>query len=346
MLNFLNNNTGMSYSQAALLYLSAAVGRLDLMACYGKKRAMSNAKPNMAVRIGGLALPNPVLTASGTFGYAREFESLIDLNRLGGIIVKGLALKPVKGNPPPRIVETPCGMLNAIGLENVGIDDFVADKMPFLRTLRPPIIANIYGTSVAEYSELARRIDAIDGVSGVEVNISCPNVKAGGVMFGVDPVAAGNVVKAVRQSTRKTVIVKLSPNVTDVTLIARSAEAAGADALSLINTLTGMAIDVETRRPRLANITGGLSGPAIKPVALRMVWQVARATRLPVIGIGGIMKAEDAVEFFIAGAKAVQIGTANFVNPRSALEIIAGIERYLESHGIQDVGHLVGTLEI
>jgi len=307
---------------------------------------MSNAKPNMAVRIGGLSLPNPVLTASGTFGYAREFESLIDLNRLGGIIVKGLALKPVKGNPPPRIVETPCGMLNAIGLENVGIDAFVADKMPFLRTLRPPIIANIYGTSVAEYSELARRIDAIDGVSGVEVNISCPNVKAGGVVFGVDPVAAGSVVKAVRQSTRKTVIVKLSPNVTDVTVIARSAEAAGADALSLINTLTGMAIDIETRRPRLANITGGLSGPAIKPVALRMVWQVARATRLPVIGIGGIMKAEDAVEFFIAGAKAVQIGTANFVNPRSALEIIAGIERYLESHGIQDVGHLVGTLEI
>jgi dihydroorotate dehydrogenase (NAD+) catalytic subunit len=306
---------------------------------------MSNAKPNMAVRIGGLSLPNPVLTASGTFGYAREFESLIDLNRLGGIIVKGLALKPVKGNPPPRIVETPCGMLNAIGLENVGIDAFVVDKMPFLRTLRPPIIANIYGTSVAEYSELARRIDTIDGVSGVEVNISCPNVKAGGVVFGVDPVAAGSVVKAVRQSTRKTVIVKLSPNVTDVTVIARSAEAAGADALSLINTLTGMAIDIETRRPRLANITGGLSGPAIKPVALRMVWQVARATRLPVIGIGGIMKAEDAVEFFIAGAKAVQIGTANFVNPRSALEIIAGIERYLESHGIQDVGHLVGTLE-
>jgi len=307
---------------------------------------MSNAKPNMAVRIGGLSLANPVLTASGTFGYAREFESLIDLNRLGGIIVKGLALKPVKGNPPPRIVETPCGMLNAIGLENVGIDAFVADKMPFLRTLRPPIIANIYGTSVAEYAEMARRIDAIEGVSGVEVNISCPNVKAGGVVFGVDPAAAGSVVQAVRQSTCKTVIVKLTPNVTDVAVIARSAEAAGADALSLINTLTGMAIDIETRRPRLANITGGLSGPAIKPVALRMVWQVARATRLPVIGIGGIMKAEDAVEFFIAGAKAVQIGTANFVNPRSALEIIAGIERYLESHGIQDVGHLVGTLEI
>jgi dihydroorotate dehydrogenase (NAD+) catalytic subunit len=304
-----------------------------------------NDKPNMAVRIGGLSLQNPVLTASGTFGYAREFEPFLDLNRLGGIIVKGLALKPVKGNPPPRIVETPCGMLNAIGLENVGIDAFVTEKMPFLRTLRPPIIANIYGTCVAEYAELARRIDAIEGVSAVEVNISCPNVKSGGVVFGVDPAAAGSVVQAVRQSTRKTVIVKLSPNVTDVTVIARSAEAAGADALSLINTLTGMAIDIETRRPRLANITGGLSGPAIKPVALRMVWQAARATRLPVIGIGGIMKAEDAVEFFIAGARAVQIGTANFVNPRSALEVIEGLERYLESHGIADIAELVGSLE-
>jgi dihydroorotate dehydrogenase (NAD+) catalytic subunit len=299
----------------------------------------------MAVTIGGLSLQNPVLTASGTFGYAKEFEPLIDLNTLGAIIVKGLALKPVKGNPPPRIVETPCGMLNAIGLENVGIDAFVADKMPFLRTLRPPIIANIYGTGVAEYAELAERLDGIDGVSGIEVNISCPNVKAGGVVFGVDPAAAVRVVKAVRLKTRKTVIVKLSPNVTDVTLIARSAEAAGADALSLINTLTGMAIDIETRRPKLANITGGLSGPAIKPVALRMVWQVARATRLPVIGIGGIMTAQDAVEFFIAGAKAVQVGTANFVNPRSAIEIIAGIERYLARHGIADIAQLVGTLD-
>jgi dihydroorotate dehydrogenase (NAD+) catalytic subunit len=236
-------------------------------------------------------------------------------------------------------------MLNAIGLENVGIDVFVSDKMPFLRTLTPPIIANIYGTSIAEYAELAGRLDAVEGVAGVEVNISCPNVKAGGVVFGVDPAAAGAVVAAVRRSTRKTVIVKLSPNVTDVTVIARSVEAAGADALSLINTLTGMAIDIETRRPRLANITGGLSGPAIKPVALRMVWQVARATRLPVIGIGGIMKAEDAIEFFIAGARAVQVGTANFVNPRSAVDIIAGIERYLERHGIADIAQLVGSLE-
>jgi len=299
----------------------------------------------MAVRIGGLALKNPVMTASGTFGYAREFESLVDLNRLGAIIVKGLALKPVKGNPPPRIVETACGMLNAIGLENVGIEAFETDKMPFLRTLQPPIIANIYGTMIEEYAALAERIDAIEGVAAIEVNISCPNVKAGGVVFGVDPFAAERVVKAVREKTRKTLIVKLSPNVTDVTVIARSAEAAGADALSLINTITGMAIDIEARRPRLANITGGLSGPAIKPVALRMVWQVARTARVPVIGIGGIMRPDDAIEFFIAGAMAVQIGTANFVNPRTTLDVIAGIERYLERHGIKDIADLVGTLE-
>jgi len=299
----------------------------------------------MAVSVGGLALKNPVMTASGTFGYAREFESLIDLNRLGAIIVKGLALKPVKGNPPPRIVETACGMLNAIGLENVGIDAFETEKMPFLRTLQPPVIANIYGTTVEEYAALAERIETIDGIAALEVNISCPNVKAGGVVFGVDPLAAARVVAAVRKKTRKPVIVKLSPNVTDVTVIARSVEQAGADAVSLINTITGMAIDIETRRPRLANITGGLSGPAIKPVALRMVWQVAHTARVPVIGIGGIMRAEDAIEFFIAGATAVQIGTANFIDPRTALDVIAGIEHYLRQHGIRDIADLVGTLE-
>ena len=307
---------------------------------------MSNPSPNLSVTLAGLKLKNPVMTASGTFGYAREFESLMDLNRLGAIVVKGLALKPVKGNPPPRIVETACGMLNAIGLENVGIDAFETDKMPFLRTLDPPIIANIYGTSVEEYAALAGRIDAIDGVAALEVNISCPNVKAGGVVFGVDPASAERVVRAVRDRTRKPVIVKLSPNVTDITVIARSAEAGGADALSLINTITGMAIDIETRRPRLANITGGLSGPAIKPVALRMVWQTARATRLPVIGIGGIMRGEDAVEFLLAGATAVQVGTASFVNPRATLEIVAGIEGYLKRHAIADVNALVGKIEV
>ncbi|HSV93331.1 MAG TPA: dihydroorotate dehydrogenase [Desulfobacterales bacterium] len=306
---------------------------------------MSTASPNLGVTLAGLKLKNPVMTASGTFGYGREFAQLIDLNRLGAIVVKGLALTPVKGNPPPRIVETACGMLNAIGLENVGVDAFVADKLPFLRTIRTPVVANIYGTSVEEYAALAERLDGADGVAAVEVNISCPNVKAGGVAFGVDPAAAERVVRAVRERTRKPVIVKLSPNVTDITVIARSAEAAGADALSLINTITGMAIDVETRRPRLANVTGGLSGPAIKPVALRMVWQVARAVRLPLIGIGGILRGEDAVEFLLAGATAVQVGTANFVNPAATLDIIAGIEAYLARHRIGDVAEIVGKLE-
>jgi dihydroorotate dehydrogenase (NAD+) catalytic subunit len=307
---------------------------------------MPHPQPDLAVRIGGLCLANPVMTASGTFGYAREFEQLMDLNRLGAIVVKGLALTPVKGNPPPRIVETPCGMLNAIGLENVGIEAFVSDKLPFLRRLKPPVIANIYGTTVEEYAELAGRLDGVEGVEGIEVNISCPNVKAGGVVFGVDPAAAAGVVAAVRKQTRKTVIVKLSPNVTDITTIARSVEAAGADALSLINTITGMAVDIESRRPRLANITGGLSGPAVKPVALRMVWQVARVARVPVIGIGGIMRAEDAIEFLIAGATAVQVGTANFVNPASTLDILAGIEAYLIRHGIPGVADLIGSLEV
>ncbi|MCU0562923.1 MAG: dihydroorotate dehydrogenase [Desulfobacterales bacterium] len=307
---------------------------------------MSTEAPKLAVTLAGLSLKNPVMTASGTFGYGREFGSLMDLNRLGAIVVKGLALTPVKGNPPPRIVETACGMLNAIGLENVGVDVFVADKLPFLRTVRAPVVANIYGTSVEEYAELAERLDSADGVAAVEVNISCPNVKAGGVAFGVDPAAAERVVRAVRERTRKPVIVKLSPNVTDITVIARSAEAGGADALSLINTITGMAIDVETRRPRLANLTGGLSGPAIKPVALRMVWQVAHAVRLPLVGIGGIMRGEDAVEFLLAGATAVQVGTANFVNPAATLDIIAGIEAYLARHGIGDVNEIVGKLQV
>jgi dihydroorotate dehydrogenase (NAD+) catalytic subunit len=298
----------------------------------------------MAVAIGGLTLKNPVMTASGTFGYGREFSLLVDLNRLGAIIVKGLALAPVKGNPPPRIVETPCGMLNAIGLENVGIDAFEAEKMPFLRTLAIPVIANIYGTRIEEYAALAERLDVLEGVSGIEVNISCPNVKAGGVVFGVDPEAAAAVTAAVRRRTGKTLIVKLSPNVADIVRIARSVEDAGADALSLINTITGMAIDVETRRPKLANVTGGLSGPAIRPIAVRMVWQVARAVRIPVIGIGGIVKAEDAVEFLIAGASAVQIGTANFRNPCAALEIAEGIGAFLARHGIPDVRDLIGSL--
>jgi dihydroorotate dehydrogenase (NAD+) catalytic subunit len=302
-------------------------------------------KPDLRVDIGGVQLQNPVLTASGTFGYAREFEHLVDLNRLGGIIVKGLSLAPTKGNPPPRIAETPCGMLNAIGLENVGIEAFMAEKLPFLQTLAPPLIVNIYGKLEEEYIRLAARIEEVETITGVEVNISCPNVRAGGMAFGVDPQAAYSVVRAVRRQTGKLLVVKLSPNVTDITEIARAAEDAGADCLSLINTLTAMAIDIETRRPRLANVTGGLSGPAIKPVALRMVWQVARTAKVPIIGIGGIISAEDALEFIIAGASAIEVGTANFVNPHATTDIIDGIEKFLTERGIDRISDLIGTLE-
>lgn len=300
--------------------------------------------PRLAVDIGGLKLENPVLTASGTFGYAREFDHFIDLNRLGGVIVKGLSLKPAMGNPPPRIVETACGMLNAIGLENVGVDAFVSDKLPFLETLRSPLIANIYGKTVDEYAQLAERLDPLTAVKGVEVNISCPNVKEGGVAFGADPEVAACVVRAVRRKTGKHLMVKLSPNVTDIAEIAMTVEAEGADSLSVINTITGMAVDLATRRPKLANITGGLSGPAIKPIALRMVWQVAQAVKIPVVGVGGIMSAADALEFLMVGATAVQVGTANFVNPTSTMEILDGMEDWLRQQGIDDVNDLIGTL--
>ncbi len=302
-------------------------------------------KPDLRVDIGGLILQNPVMTASGTFGYAREFEHLVDLNRLGGIIVKGLSLNPTQGNPPPRIVETPCGMLNAIGLENVGIEFFVAEKLPFLQTLTPPLIVNIYGKLEDDYARLAARIDEVEAIAGIEVNISCPNVKAGGMAFGVDPQAAFSVIRAVREQTSKFMVVKLSPNVTDITEISRAVEDGGADCLSLINTITAMAIDIETRRPRLANITGGLSGPAIKPVAVRMVWQVCQVAKIPVIGIGGIMKAEDALEFFIAGASAVQVGTANFINPHATTDVIDGIETFLADRNIDSLSDIIGTLE-
>lgn len=303
-------------------------------------------KPDLKIDIGGLQLQNPVMTASGTFGYAREFDHLVDLNRLGGIIVKGLSIAPTKGNPPPRIAETHGGMLNAIGLENVGLEAFVDEKLPFLQTLSPPLIVNIYGKLEDEYARMAARIDTVDGIDGIEVNISCPNVKAGGMAFGVDPRAAFSVVQAVRRETGKFLVVKLSPNVTDITEIAKAVEDAGADCLSLINTITAMAIDIETRRPRLANITGGLSGPAIKPVALRMVWQVAQVAKVPIIGIGGIMSAEDALEFMIAGASAIQVGTANFVNPHATTDIVDGIERFLAERHINSIADMIGTLEI
>lgn len=303
-------------------------------------------KPDLKTDIGGIKIKNPVMTASGTFGYAVEFEELVDLNRLGGIIVKGLSLEPSMGNKPPRIVETACGMLNAIGLENVGIEAFVKEKLPFLKKLSAPVFTNIYGKSISDYALLAERIDELNEIAGIEVNISCPNVKAGGLAFGVVPETAAEVVGAVRKKTSKPLIVKLSPNVTDITKIARAVEDAGADSLSMINTITGMSIDIETRRPKLANITGGLSGPAIKPVALRMVWQVAQSVKIPVIGVGGIVCAEDALEFLIAGAAAVQVGTANFINPHATIDIIEGIERFLIEKKISRVGDIIGTLEI
>lgn len=302
-------------------------------------------KPDLTTHIGGIALRNPVMTASGTFGYGREYSLLVDLNRLGGIIVKGLSLSPAKGNPPPRIAETPCGMLNAIGLENVGFDAFVEKKLPFLKTLATPTWVNIYGKTVEEYAALAERIESVEGIAGIELNISCPNVKTGGIAFGVDERMAREVVRAVRVKTTQPLMVKLSPNVTDITRIAGAAIDGGADALSLINTITGMAIDIRKRRSRIANMTGGLSGPAIKPIALRMVWQVAQMSSVPVVGIGGICTAEDALEFIIAGASAVQVGTANFVDPAVTLRIVDGIERYMTDHGISRLSELIGSLE-
>jgi len=302
-------------------------------------------KPDMSVEIAGLKLRNPVMTASGTFGYGQEFADYVDLERIGAFVTKGLSLKPRAGNPTPRIVETPGGMLNAIGLQNVGIDAFIQKKVPFLRSVNTPAIANFFGNTIDEYAELAGRLDAIPEIAGLEVNISCPNVKQGGIVFGTDPQCAFDVVSACRELTVKPLIVKLSPNVTDVVAMARACADAGADALSLINTLTGMAIDLNRRRPVLANITGGFSGPAIKPVALRMVWQVARAVDLPVIGIGGIMTATDALEFILAGATAVQVGTASFINPRASQEIADGMEAWLMEKGVESVRSLIGALE-
>jgi len=302
-------------------------------------------KPDMTVNIAGLTLRNPVMTASGTFGYGEEFREYVDLEMIGAFVTKGLSLKPRAGNPTPRIVETPGGMLNAIGLQNVGIDVFIQKKVPFLRSVKTPAIVNFFGYTPEEYAELAVRLDGIPEVAALEVNISCPNVKQGGIVFGTDPAAAASVTAACREATTKPLIVKLSPNVTDIVEMARACEGAGADALSLINTLTGMAIDLERRKPVLANITGGLSGPAIKPVALRMVWQVAKAVKVPVIGIGGIMSAIDALEFILAGATAVQVGTASFVNPGAAQEIAQGMEQWLAQRGISELRSLIGALQ-
>jgi dihydroorotate dehydrogenase (NAD+) catalytic subunit len=300
---------------------------------------------NLSVDIGGLKLKNPIMTASGTFGYGEEYAPFIDLNALGAIVVKGLSLRPRMGNPPPRIIETAGGMLNAIGLQNVGVHAFIEKKLPYLRTLDVPIVANILGENAEEYQRIAESLGQAEGVHALEVNISCPNVSKGGIAFGANPETAMDVVRRVKSVTSLPVIVKLSPNVTDIAMIAESVESAGANAVSLINTITGMSIDVEKKIPHLKNITGGLSGPAIKPIALRMVWQVVNRVSIPVIGIGGIMDENDALEFLIVGATAVQIGTANFINPQSTIHILNGLISYMETHRIQDIHNLIGSLK-
>ncbi|NNF47522.1 MAG: dihydroorotate dehydrogenase [Desulfofustis sp.] len=302
--------------------------------------------PDLRVNIGSLELHNPVMTASGTFGYAREFEDLVNLHRLGGIIVKGISLEPRAGNPPQRIVETPCGMLNAIGLQNVGVERFIAEKMVYLKGIGVPVIVNILGDTIDEYRQITERLQGVDGIAALEVNISCPNVKKGGVAFGTVPSMAAAVTEAVKKAADVPVMVKLSPNVADIVEMAKAVEAGGADSISLVNTLIGMAIDLQRRKPVLANVIGGLSGPAIKPIALRMVYQAAGAVQIPVIGIGGIESAEDALEFIVAGAAAVQIGTANFINPRVSEEVVDGIGDYVKTNKLASIRDLIGALEV
>lgn len=295
---------------------------------------------NTTVKIGQLELKNPVLTASGTFGYGLEFADFIDLNRLGGFIVKGTTLHHREGNPYPRMAETPSGMLNAVGLQNKGVDYFIENIYPKLTELNTNVIVNVSGSCIEDYVATAEKINALEHIPAIELNISCPNVKQGGMAFGTSAKAAEEVVAAVRNVYQKTLIVKLSPNVTDITEIARAAESAGADSVSLINTLLGMAIDAEKRKPILSTITGGLSGACVKPIALRMVWQVSKAVNIPIIGLGGIMNATDAIEFLLAGASAVQIGTANFIDPAVTVKVVEGIEAYMQRHGLTDVNEI------
>ena len=296
-------------------------------------------------KIGSLELKNPVMTASGTFGYGTEYADFMDINRLGAIIVKGTTLNPRQGNPYPRMAETPSGMLNAVGLQNKGVDYFVDHIYPEVRKFQTNVIVNVSGSSIEDYAQCASIINTLDDIPAIELNISCPNVKQGGMAFGVKPESAAQVVSAVRKAYDKTLIVKLSPNVTDITEIARAVEGAGADSVSLINTMLGMAIDAERRRPILSTVTGGMSGPAVKPVALRMVWQVAKAVKIPVIGLGGICSATDAIEFLLAGASAIQIGTANFIDPAISEKVVDGIEDYLTRHGFNSVEDIIGALE-
>lgn len=297
------------------------------------------------VKVGGLDLKNPVMTASGTFGYGIEFADFIDLNQLGGFIVKGTTLHAREGNDYPRMAETPSGMLNCVGLQNKGVDYFCDHIYPQLKDIQSIVLVNVSGSSPEDYAECATRINKLDHIPGIELNISCPNVKDGGMAFGVTCEGAASVVRAVRKRYDKTLIVKLSPNVTDIASIAKAVEAEGADSVSLINTLMGMSIDIERRQSRLSIGTGGLSGPCVKPVALRMVWQVARAVNIPVVGLGGIMNATDAIEFLMAGATAIEIGTANFIDPTTTIRVINGINEWLDNHGVKDVHEIIGCMK-
>ena len=299
---------------------------------------------NTAIQIGGITLKNPVMTASGTYGYGLEYSDFIDLSKLGGIVVKGTTLNPRQGNPYPRMAETPSGMLNAVGLQNKGVEYFCSEIYPSIRDIDTHMIVNVSGSTVEDYMATAERIAELDKIPAIELNISCPNVKEGGMAFGVTCAGAAEVVRAVRKVYPKTLIVKLSPNVTDITEIARAVEAEGADSISMINTLLGMAIDVKSRKPILSTVTGGLSGPAVKPVALRMVWQTAKVVSIPIIGMGGISSCEDAIEFLLAGASAVQVGTYNFVDPAITTKIASGIEDYLVQNNMTDVSELIGGL--
>lgn len=301
--------------------------------------------PDLSVGIGKIKFSNPVLVASGTFGYGEEYGSIIDLNKLGGIITKSITFNPREGHPPPRTCETPSGMLNAIGLTNVGVKRFIKEKLPFLRRLRTRIIVNVAGSTVEEYVEVVRKLEGKKGIDLLEINISCPNVKEGGIAFGSKPESAYKCIKAVKENTSFPVIAKLSPNVSDIAEIALVVEEAGADAVSLINTLVGMAIDFENKKPRLSNVTGGLSGPAVKPVALAMVWKTAQKVKIPIIGLGGIMNTQDALEFLLAGASMIQIGTGNFVDPECSVKIVEGLKKYCEEKRIKRIGNLVGKLK-
>jgi dihydroorotate dehydrogenase (NAD+) catalytic subunit len=302
--------------------------------------------PDLSIELAGIRLRNPVIAASGTFGYGEEFARFVDLKRIGAVVVKGTSSRPIAGNSPPRLFPTPSGMLNSIGLENVGVDAFIRDKMPFLRNAGCSVIVNVFGFAEDEYIEVVEQLNGCDGIAAYELNISCPNTKHGGMVFGTDPELTRNLTKVLKSRSRRPLFVKLSPNVSDIAEMARAAEDGGADALTVANTYLAMAIDTETFKPRIGNITGGLSGPAIRPITLRMVYQCAKVVKIPVIGLGGIFTAVDAVEYFLAGAQAVQIGTANFHDPKAPLHVLDGLARFLQKRGMSSVRELVGKIEV